>query len=401
MQTVPAGRVFVNGVAILLAGVLLIPGSPLQAADTKSSWAEEASRRASEPVLGLPKINHPEENQPTPGKIALGRKLFFDRRLSINRTMSCAMCHIPEQGFANWELQTAVGVEGRTVRRNAPTVLNAAFYRVLFVDGRDTSLETQYIAPLVARNEMANPSAGYVVELLRSLEDYRGAFEANFDGGPSLDRIGKALAAYQRSLIAGNSPFDRWLYQGDERALNASQKRGLGLFKGKAGCVSCHLIEETHAIFTDNAFHDIGYGWWREQQRQTPRDHQQVEVAPGVVYPVPHAVIASVSEKQQPDLGRYEVTQDPDDRWKFRTPSLRNVAVTPPYMHDGGFAQLKDVLRFYNEGGRAHDGLDPVIRPLELSDRDLRDLEAFLTALTSPDIPRLIEEARTAVPDNW
>ena len=384
---------------------LLVLASPLsgllKAEEAAGAWQEEAFRRATQPVPGLPEIVHPKENQPTPDRIALGRKLFFDRRLSLNRTMSCAMCHIPEQGFANWELQTAVGLEGRSVRRNAPTVLNTAFYQVLFVDGRETALETQYIAPLVARNEMANPSVGYVVDLIQGLEDYQGLFEANFGGKASPDRIGKAFAAYQRSLVAGNSPFDRWRYLDDVEALSAAEKRGFELFSGKAACSNCHLVEESHAIFTDNAFHDIGYGWWREQQRQWPEPQQSVEVAPGIVYPVPHSLIASVGEKPQPDLGRYEVTQDPDDSWKFRTPSLRNVAVTPPYMHDGGFAQLSDVLRFYNAGGRSHGGLDPLIRPLGLDEGELEDLEAFLIALTSPDIPRLIEEARIRAPDNW
>ncbi len=366
----------------------------------EAGWAERALARATEPQLGLPLMPHPTDNPPSVQKIGLGRKLFFDRRLSANGTMSCAMCHVPEQGFVNHELATAVGVEGRSVRRNAPTVLNVGFYKHLFVDGRETALETQYIAPLTAFNEMANPSVGHVVALLTELPDYAGLFEAAFGAGPSADRIGHALGAYQRSLAAGDSRFDQWRYGGDPKALSAAEKKGFELFSGRAGCTACHLIEADHALFTDQGFHDIGYGWWREQLRQHPPAEEAVEVAPGVVYPVARATVASVGDPRPPDLGRYEVTKDPADLWKFRTPSLRNVAVTPPYMHDGGLATLEDVLRFYNGGGRPHPGQDPLIRPLGLSNLDMEDLIAFLGTLTSERLGEMIEEARSAAPDN-
>lgn len=394
------GSHVVLGATLALAVFLLAAPNGARTSGVED-WSGTALARAKSAPLGLPPVPHPAENQPTRAKIELGRKLFFDRRLSINRTMSCAMCHIPEQGFANRELRTAVGVEGRSGRRNAPTILNVAYLDSLFVDGRDGALETQYIAPLTAPNEMANPSAGYVVALLRRLPDYDGPFERAFGAGPSLDRIGKALAAYQRSLVAGGSPFDRWYYGGEAGALSEAEKRGFALFTGAAGCVACHRIGETTAIFTDQAFHDTGYGWWREQQRQNPPPEQRVEVAPGVVYALPWRTVASVGEEAAPDLGRYEVTLDPADRWKFRTPGLRNVALTPPYMHDGGLPDLMAVLRFYNDGGRPHSGQDAAIRPLDLGQRALEDLAAFLGALTSPEVPRLVEEARSAAPDNW
>ena len=385
----------------LLTGLVLAAGllgtSATWAAD---AWLESAYERSIEAQLGLPPVPHPADNPPTPAKIALGRKLFFDRRLSINGTMSCGMCHVPEQGFTNWEIKTAVGVEGRSVKRNAPTVLNVGFYEVLFVDGRDLALETQYIAPLTARNEMANPSAGFVVALLRRLTDYEGLFEAAFDGPASLDRIGMALGAYQRSLVAGASRWDRWYYGKEQGLLSDAERRGFALFTGRAGCVSCHPVGARTAVFTDQQFHDIGYGWWREQLRQKPPASQPVEVAPGVVYDMPRATIDTLGEAPEPDLGRYEVTEDPADRWKFRTPSLRNVALTAPYMHDGGFATLRAVLAFYNEGGRPHEGQDTRIRPLGLVAADLVDLEAFLESLTSPAVGRLIDEARVTGPDN-
>ncbi len=373
------------------------PGAAAESQD----WSRAALARALSTPPGLPPVPHPPDNPPTRAKIELGRKLFFDRRLSINRTMSCAMCHIPEQGFANRELKTAVGVEGRSLRRNAPTILNVAYLDSLFVDGRDSALETQFIAPLIAANEMANPSAGYVVALLARLPDYEAPFERAFGAGPSLDRIGKALAAYQRSVIAAGSRFDRWYYGGEAAALSETERRGFELFAGQAGCAVCHEIGESSALFTDNAFHDTGYGWWRERLRQNPPPEQVVEVAPGVRYALPWQMVAAVGEDPPADLGRYEVTLDPADRWKFRTPGLRNVALTPPYMHDGGLSDLMAVLRFYNEGGRPHPGQDRAIRPLGLEEGDLADIAAFLGALTSPEVPRLVEEARSVAPDNW
>ena len=389
--------------SLTVAAFVLTASGMLRAADGSLAppWAKQALSRVTNPILGLPPIVFPEENPPTTEKIALGRKIFFDRRLSLNRTMSCAMCHIPEQGFTNWELQTPVGFEGRSIRRNAPTIVNVAFYTSLFTDGRETVLETQWLSPAVAGNEMANPSIGYVIALIQSLDDYDGRFEATFGGPPTADRIGMALASYQRTITAGNSRFDRWRYGDEPDALSPSEARGFALFDGKAGCTGCHLIGNDHALFTDNAYHDIGHGWWREQLRQNPPETEMVEVAPGVSYPTPRATIDAVSEKKAPDLGRYEVTQTPTDSWKYRTPSLRNVAITAPYMHDGGMASLRDVLTFYNGGGRPHEGQDEAIEPLGLSPQDIDDLEDFLRSLTSPDIAQLVREARTAAPDNW
>src|SRR5262249_4921737 len=170
--------------------------------------------------LGLPPFTVPADNPITPEKVELGRKLFLDRRLSPNGTMSCAMCHLPEQGFTSNELATPVGIEGRTVRRNAPTLLNVAFQRHLFHDGRAVSLEAQIWEPLLAANEMGNRSVGDVLDRIRALADYGGLFEKIFDGqGVSAGRLGQALAAYERTLVAGNSRFDRWRYGRDSSAL--------------------------------------------------------------------------------------------------------------------------------------------------------------------------------------
>lgn len=364
-------------------------------------WAGRAAARASAGHIGLPPLRTPERARMTPEAIALGRKIFFDRRLSLNGTISCAMCHVPEQAFANNELSTAVGFEGRGVKRNAPSLLYIGHIDVLFHDGRESALETQFVGPLIAHNEMANPSIGRVVDLLRSLPDYRGRFEGAFGSPASLDRIGAALAAYQRSLVAGPSRFDRWRYGGESAALTPEEQRGFALFTSKAGCATCHALGAREAMFTDQAFHDTGYGWWREYVRQHPDATEPVEVAPGVFFDLGRDVVASVSTPQQADLGRYEATLDPRDLWSFRTPSLRNVALTAPYMHDGGLRTLDEVVSFYDAGGRPHAKQSSLIRPLGLDASARAALVAFLGTLTSSAIDELVQEARAEPPDNW
>jgi len=367
-------------------------GSTAHAGDDVDARALDRIRN---PPLGLPPVPLPAENPPTLAKIALGRKLFFDRRLSVNSTMSCGMCHIPEHGFTNNELATPVGVEGRTVRRNSPTILNVAYVKQPFLDGRETAIETQPVSPLVAHNEMANPSIGFVLARIASLDDYDGLFEAAFGGGPTVDRLGQALASWQRTMLAGNSPFDRWKFGGEEKAITADQKRGFALFTGRAGCVMCHPVDENHALFTDHGFHDTGIGYFRQEVAAGDASPVPVEVAPGVVIPVGRDYLDAISEKREPDLGRFEVTQNPGDMWRFRTPSLRNAALTAPYMHDGSLRTLEDVVRFYAGGGIRHEGLDPMIRPIDLTDDEINALVSFLEGLTSPDVARLIEDARS------
>lgn len=382
---------------ILLAGTAAFAA----ATDNTEPWAQRAAERARSGHAGLPPLPESATAKLTPAAVALGRKIFFDRRLSLNGTISCGMCHVPEQAFANNELATAVGFEGRTVKRNSPTLINIGALQVLFHDGRDEALETQFVGPLVAANEMANPSVGQVVMRLRSLPDYAGMFEKAFGAPASLDSIGASLAAYQRSLVGGPSRFDRWRYLGESDALSEEERRGFALFTGKAGCAQCHTIAERHALLTDQRFHDTGYLWRREQQRQWPESAELVEVVPGVSYQLSRALIDSVGETRPSDLGRYEVTLDPADSWKLRTPSLRNVALTSPYMHDGGLRTLADVVAFYDRGGEPHDGQSPHVRPLGLTDEESRALVAFLGTLTSSGLDELAREARVAPPDNW
>lgn len=305
------------------------------------------------------------------------------------------MCHVPEQGFTNNELATPIGVTGRSIRRNAPTVLNSAYQKTMFHDGRDTSLETQVIGPLISHDELANPSIGYLVEKVKALADYDGLFEAAFGGNTTIGRIGQAIASWERSLLAADSPFDRWRYGGENDALTNQQQRGFELFTGKAGCAACHLIDDDHALFTDHAFHDTGLGYRAVGRNGQGGEVVSVEIAPGVFTDVARSVVESVGDPRTPDLGRYEVSRDPRDLWHFKTPSLRNVALTGPYMHDGSMTKLREVIQFYNDGGVPHDGLDPLIRPLGLSDDEIGTLVAFLEALTASNIAELAADARS------
>ena len=351
--------------------------------------------RAQRPPLGLPPVSVPEDNPLTAEKIALGRRLFYDRRLSLNDTLSCAMCHIPEQGFTNNELATAVGIEGRTVRRNAPTLYNVAYLPRLFHDGRETRLEHQVWAPLLARNEMGNPSIGAVVETIRALPEYRGPFQAAFpERGLVMETIGMALASYQRTLVSGGSPFDRWLYGGDSEALSATARRGFELFTGTAVCSACHTVGPDSALFTDGQLHNTGIGFARSMGDEPHT--RRILVSPGNYLFVDSRVMAQVAEPVPSDLGLYEITQDPADRWKYRTPTLRNVALTAPYMHDGSLATLREVVAFYDRGGVANEARDPLMRPLGLREAEIGELVAFLESLTGRDVEVLVADAFAA-----
>ena len=341
------------------------------------------------PPVGLPALPVPASNPLTDAKINLGRRLFFDRRLSFNGTLSCAMCHVPEQGFAQNELKTPVGIEGRFVKRNAPSLYNVGHRRVLFHDGRETSLENQVWAPLLAFNEMANPSVGSVLARLQADPGYVDAFNTAFTRGITIETLGMAIASYERILVSGASAFDHWRYGGDADALTPAQRRGFAVFQS-SGCTTCHLVMAKHAPLTDDAFHDTGTAWANAMLRQSATS--KVLIAPGVAVQVD----AGLQRPARNDLGRYEATGLAEDRWKIRTPTLRNVAVTAPYMHDGSLATLTDVIEFYDRGGVPHEGLDPRIRALGLSPPDKLALVDFLHALTGDNIEQLAIDARSA-----
>lgn len=344
--------------------------------------------------LGLPIDPFEVESPLTQSKVALGRKLFFDRRLSLNGTISCAMCHIPEQGFTSQEQATAIGIEGRTVRRNAPTILNVGRLNRFFHDGREDRLENQVWGPFLASNEMGNPAVGTVIEKIRMAPDYRNLFEHAFSKGPTMDTIGEALAQYERTLIAGNSPFDQWYFGGQKTALSEDAQRGFAVFKGKARCSQCHSLKKNETLFTDQAFHNTGIGYRDSMGMEEVK--ARVQLAPGVWTELDRTTIASVSEKKPADLGRYEITQIPEDRWKYRTPGLRNIALTAPYMHNGSLKTLEEVIQFYANGGIPNPGLDPLVKPIPLSPSEVHDLTAFLKSLTSTEVIPLVEDAWSA-----
>ena len=346
--------------------------------------------------LGLPLIEIPASNPITSKKIQLGRLLFYDRRLSLNDTFSCAICHIPEQGFTSNEIATAVGIEGRSVKRNSPTIYNVAHYSIFFHDGREDNLEQQVWSPLLAKNEMANPSIGYVINKIKGIKEYDGLFEEAFDGeGPTMSTVGMALASYQRIFNSANSRFDRWYYGGEEDALTVDEKKGFELFTGKARCSSCHLVNKEYALFTDNQMHNTGHGY--AVSMGVKPEKTKVQLAPGVFVDVDTELIDSV--RQQPkenDVGLYEVTQNPFDRWKYRTAILRNIALTAPYMHDGAFSSLREVVEFYNRGGVPNEDLSPLMSPLALSEQEIDQIVAFLQSLTGSNVRTIVADAFAA-----
>ena len=349
--------------------------------------------------LGLPAMEHPKDNLPSEAKIILGRKLFMDRRLSHNNTISCGMCHVPEQGFTSNELATAVGIEGRSHRRNSPTIFNVGFYQFLFHDGRELTLEDQVVGPLLAFNEMGNPSIGHVLEKIRSFKDYSGMFERAFGGEVSLERVSQAIAAYERTVVSGNSRFDQWRFGGDANALSKEEQAGFEVFSGKGGCIACHTINDKTALFTDHSFHNTGIGWARNNKvmkKEYKSDTFPVQLAPGVVVQVSHELIEDSSEKPENDVGRFEITEDPKDSWKYKTPSLRNLTVSAPYMHDGSLTTLKEVVEFYNRGGDDNPEKDALMIPLGMTLDEQNSLVAFLKTLTGENIKVLEDEARNA-----
>ncbi len=377
----------------LTSALLVLWALTLPACEHAVAPAAEALLIA--PPLGLPALPIPPDSPLTRARIDLGRTLFMDRRLSHNNTLSCAMCHVPEQGFTSHELGTAIGLEGQSIRRNSPTIYNVAYVEQLFHDGREFSLENQAWGPLLAGNEMANPSIGYVIEKIKVLPEYAGRFEKAFNGrGPDMQTVGQALASYQRTLVSANSRFDRWHFGKQQGALTAEEKAGFELFSGKAGCSSCHLVGDKQALFSDNRFHNSGIGYARSMG---PAKKHRVQLAPGVFVDVEDKAL-NAFEQPQPDVGRYEVTLDPADSWAYRTPILRNVALTSPYMHDGSLATLSDVIEFYDGGGIDNPQKDPLLRPLGLTTQEKRALLAFLDSLTGDNVAQQVAEARATQP---
>ena len=241
---------------------------------------------------------------------------------------------------------------------------------------------------------MGNPSVGFVVNKLKVLPDYKGLFEKAFKRGLGMETVSQAIASYERTLNSANSPFDRWRYGKQDEALNSQAKLGFSLFTGKAGCSQCHSIGEHNAILMDNQLHNTGLGF-RESMKKEPEKHR-VQFAPGISFDMDESAIKQLGENKPSDLGLYEITQNPDDRWKYKTPTLRNIALTAPYMHNGSLASLREVVDFYNHGGESNENLDPLIKPLGLSEVEIDALVEFLKSLTGDNVETLVLDAYAA-----
>jgi cytochrome c peroxidase len=339
--------------------------------------------------LGLPPVPIPPNNPQSPEKIELGDKLFNDKRFSTTGEVSCATCHDPKKAFTDSPLATSEGINKLTGTRNAPTVINAAYFRLFFWDGRSVDLEDQAQHPIVNPVEMGLANHDPVLEIVRSEPEYQAMFRKAFGKEPNevtMKEVQQAIASFERTIVSGDSPFDRWHFGGDQKAVSEQAKRGFDVFMNKGRCVSCHTIEQDQALFTDNRFHNIGVGMNRIQGEVS-------QLAPAFLEAKASGADVDTTVLANPrasELGRFAVTETLDEIGAFKTSTLRNVAVTAPFMHDGSLKTLRDVVEHYNNGGVTKKG-DPVndflsggIRPLNLTDDEISDLVAFLESLTSP-----------------
>jgi cytochrome c peroxidase len=303
----------------------------------------------------LPPVPIPADNPVTVETVALGRRLFYEKKLSGDNSLSCSSCHNPLLGFTDNQ-KHSTGMGGKTGTRNAPTVVNAAYAPVQFWDGRATSLEAQAAGPIANPVEM-NQTHEVSVNKLEADPSYQKDFAQAFGPGPiNIVKMEKALASFERTVISGNSPFDKYQYGGDKKALTPAAIRGLAIFTDKArgNCSACHTIEEHFALFTDGKFHNIGIG--------------------------------VNGEGELTDPGRFSESKVEGDHGAFKTPTLRNIAKSAPYMHDGSLKTLKDVVDFYAGGGNSNPYLDKEIKEIKLSGKDRADLVEFLQSLTG-DMP--------------
>ncbi len=320
----------------------------IAAALNGSAWAQDDYEL--DYPLGLKPMKIPSDNPLTAAKIQLGKQLYFDPRLSRDNTVSCASCHDPKKGWSNGD-RFATGIDGQTGGRSAPTIINAGFQYFQFWDGRAIQLEGQALGPIQNPIEM-NLTLPELVDRLNKISGYRTQFQEVFGTDATEDGVAKAIASFERTVLSGNAPYDRYK-AGDESALSESAQRGMKLFSGKAKCSACHSKDN----FTDGAFHNIGVGY----------DPEKKEFA---------------------DEGRFAVSKLGGDRGAFKTPGLREIARTAPYMHDGSEATLEDVIEFYNKGGIKNPQLDEEIFPLKLSDQEKADLVVFLKeGLSSSEYP--------------
>ena len=333
----------VAAIALVWSVIFVGPAGGQREAQEVAALGGESTRVRHDVPLGLDLyMPVPEENPITVAKLALGRKLFFDTRLSVDRTKACATCHIPERSFTDGR-QVAEGVQGRQGTRNTPTLVNRGYGASHFLDGRAGNLEEQVLQPIEGESELAYEVA-LAVSRLQESDDYLRAFDRAFSRTPDAETLAWALASYVRSILAGDSPVDRFRH-GDRRALSPEEAEGLRIFVGKGNCNACHVGPNV----TDEEFHNTGVAW---------------------------------REGELIDPGRFRVTGLDQHKGSFKTPTLRELSRTAPYMHDGSIGTLEEVVDFYDGGGNTNPSLDDGIRPLGLTTDEKRALVAFLRALT-------------------
>jgi cytochrome c peroxidase len=331
--------------------------------------------------IALTRAAMPRDNPQSREKIALGEKLFFDGRLSVNGTVACASCHDPRLAFTDGR-PVSVGIGSRLGQRNAPTVLNALYNKLQFWDGRAPTLEAQAALPIVNPVEMGQPTLDSAVVRVEAVPEYRYRFRRVFGHAPNGADLVRAIASYERSLVSFDAPFDHFI-AGDSNAIDASARRGWVLFNTRGRCNKCHAFTDTTSrptTFSDDTFHNIGVNIVRHQVVALARQAEQL-VRKGDTLAIDQAAILTPMSA----LGRFLVTRQDSDMASFKSPDLRNVMVTAPYFHDGSAATLWDVMDHYNKGAGVRDPwLDVDIQPLALREGDIDDLVALMASLTSP-----------------
>jgi len=371
--------------ACALVLIALLTSTPVEAGGVEGAAASALAQPKSMRQVGLPAAatgaTIPPDNPQTPEKIALGLRLFFDPRLSADGTIACSGCHDPARAFTDGK-PVSTGIAGRAGQRNAPTILNALFNATQFWDGRAATLEQQVAFPIVNAVEMGQPSLDAALERIAVIAEYQEGFRKAFGSAPDARNLARAIAAYERTQLAYDSPFDRYI-AGERDAIDAAARRGWELFNTRARCNKCHALSEKErdtTNFTDNDFHNIGVMILRHDVVRLAKQARQL-LASGDAAAIDRAAI----QTDLSALGRFLVTKKESDIAAFKTPGLRNLLLTAPYFHDGSQATLWDVIDHYNKGaGLNNPYLDEDIQPLALSERDVDDLVAFLASLTNP-----------------
>ncbi|WP_434347191.1 cytochrome-c peroxidase [Myxococcus virescens] len=376
-----------SGVALSLAVLLF----------AQAGQAQTAAKEAAPPPADLPpgvsaalwKLSVPARLAPTPERVLLGEKLFNDQRLSVDDTVSCATCHDARFGFTDAK-PVSEGVKGQKVTRNSPTLLNALFSASQFWDGRASTLEDQAKLPILNPREMGMPDEAAVVAKVKAIPEYVRDFQKVFGREVNFDDLATAIAAFERTLYSGNARFDRFI-TGDAKALTAAERRGWALFNGKARCNACHAGNVVSPLFSDQKFHNIGIAAHKQDFVKLAREALKV-VRTGDEQQIDELAL----ETRFSELGRFLVTKQENDVGAFKTPTLRNIAITGPYMHDGSLATLWDVMDHYNKGGVPNPYLDGGMQRLGLTEGEIDDVVAFLNTLTDEQFAKYAtqEQAR-------